>query len=728
MSRHLLRIVSLAGLAVLLHGAPASADDRPVVFVHGFLGNAGTWQDAAGRLQGLLLIDPHRPETSWTNHFDAQADQLQSQLSTLPSTTIAVGHSFGGLVARQWNRTHPLAGIVTVGTPHLGAPLAYYGNLGAWLSFNFSAADLFNAVSDALSDSEEWQWVSSYVLPYLDWAFYSFADPVFSGIAGTLGFQVGLPVLGDSYPYAPYMLDLNSATNLSREAAAIPSRVGIVSWDPNNYYAGPAHALSPDNANTIAGLLYGGAAALEYWADYVFFSDPGNPDSVHLANTLYGVVDWILDVDPIWCKAISSTSFNSCWVSDGVIPQYSQVYQGGNFQINWPGGPAHLQEAKQSDYAIYLALTNLMNVPPRPGSVPPSGVVVSWCDPTHLRFGDYNGDGKLDLSCHNDAGQHLVAFSNGDGTFLSSPSWTDAWCDPTHLRSGDYNGDGKLDLSCHNDAGQHVIAFSNGDGTFTSTSWTAPWCDPTHLKFGDYNGDGKLDLSCHDDYGHHIINFSNGDGTFSSPGWWNLNAPWCDPTHLKFGDYNGDHKLDLSCHDDDGHHIIAFSNGDGTFTSPGWWNLNAPWCDPTHLKFGDYNGDGKTDLSCHHPDGYHIIAFSNGDGTFTSPGWWNWGAPWCDPSHLKFGDYNGDGKLDLSCHDDSGHHIIAFSNGNGTFTSPGWWNLNAPWCDPTHLQFGDYNGDGKLDMSCHHPYGIHAVAFSNGDGTFSPKNWWPWPY
>ncbi len=336
--------------------------------------------------------------------------------------------------------------------------------------------------------------------------------------------------------------------------------------------------------------------------------------------------------------------------------------------------------AKPSDIQQIITVTATAGLVGNSGSGSPNRLLyflhptlVAWCDPAHLTFGDYNGDGKLDLSCHDDSGRHIIAFSNGDGTFASS-DWTSSWCDPSHLRFGDYNGDGRLDLSCHNDSGQHIINFSNGNGTFTSTSWTAPWCDPAHLKFGHYNGDAKLDLSCHSDTGYHIVNFSNGDGTFSSPGWW-----------------------------------------------------GAQWCDPLHLQFGDYNGDGKTDLSCHHPDGYHIVAFSNGDGTFSSPGWWNWGSPWCDPSHLRFGDYNGDGKLDLSCHDDSGHHIIAFSNGDGTFTSPGWWNLNAPWCDPTHLRSGDFNGDGKLDLSCHDDYGHHIIAFSNGDGTFGSTAWWPWP-
>ncbi len=206
---------------------------------------------------------------------------------------------------------------------------------------------------------------------------------------------------------------------------------------------------------------------------------------------------------------------------------------------------------------------------------------------------------------------------------------------------------------------------------------------------------------------------------------------WCDPNHLKFGDYNGDGKRDLSCHSEQGQHAVAFSNGDGTFSPRAWWNGSSPWCDPNHLKFGDYNGDGKLDLSCHSDQGQHVVAFSNGDGTFSPRAWWNGSSPWCDPNHLHFGDYNGDSKLDLSCHSDQGEHLVAFSNGDGTFSPRTWWNGTSPWCDPAHLELGDYNGDGKTDLGCHSDWGRHTIASSNGDGSFAPHAWWhgksAWP-
>ena len=342
----------------------------------------------------------------------------------------------------------------------------------------------------------------------------------------------------------------------------------------------------------------------------------------------------------------------------------------------------------------------------------------AWCDPAHLTYGDFNGDGKTDMICNGDDGRHIVAFSSGDGNFTSSGWWPTVWCNPAHLGFGDFNGDGKTDMICNNPAdGRHLIAFSNGDGTFTVPSPWWPgygaWCDPAHLKYGDFNGDGKTDMICNGDDGRHIVAFSSGDGNFTSSGWWP--PVWCDPGHLDFGDFNGDGKTDMICNSDTGWHLTAFSNGDGTFSSaPSAWPSSGAWCDPLHLKYGDFNGDGKLDMICDSDAGWHLIAFSKGDGTFAAPsGAWPSTGAWCDPLRLKYGDFNGDGKLDMMCSGDDDKHIVAFSKGDGTFTSPGW--MPDPWCNRLHLEYGDFNGDARTDMICNNPAdGRHLIALGNG--------------
>ncbi len=123
----MLRAVTVLGIAILAWAGPQSAhaQDRPVVFVHGFGSSAETWQGAASRLQSALAIRSETPSLKSTALIEAQADELQQKLGGLGADVVAIGHSNGGLVARQWNRRHPASGIVTVGTPHRGTPLVH---------------------------------------------------------------------------------------------------------------------------------------------------------------------------------------------------------------------------------------------------------------------------------------------------------------------------------------------------------------------------------------------------------------------------------------------------------------------------------------------------------------------------------------------------------------------------------------------------------------------------
>lgn len=372
------------------------------------------------------------------------------------------------------------------------------------------------------------------------------------------------------------------------------------------------------------------------------------------------------------------------------------------------------------------------------------------CDRAHTVWMDHDGKDGLDLVCNDRGGRHAVALRKPDRSFVDSPGWWPSakagWCDPAHLKFGDFNGDLKADLSCHRDDGKHQIALSNGDGTFNEKAWwpSEPgkelgWCDPAHLKLGFYNEDDKLDLGCHTKDGKHAVAISNGDGTFVQKPWWpsepgGKGPGWCDPVHLRVGDFN--HRtprtVDLSCHTDDGKHLIAFNKGDGVFAPGAWWP-SAPgkgegWCDPTHLKYGTYTANRDAlDLSCHSTDGAHLVAFNNGDGTFSPKAWWpgapGKGAAWCDPTSLSIGRINGDktNRFHLFCHSKDGKHLVANNNGDGTFTPRSWWpsqpGKDAGWCDSAHLDL-DHSENRSGDMNCRADDGRVLFAAVQPDGTF----------
>src|SRR4030095_13628287 len=93
----------LSAPLVLFAATGAAGQDVPAVFIHGLASSGATWQAAADPLQARVSISPYRPDLNWRSTFESQAGNLQGALGWLPDSTVAVGHSNGGLVARQWS-------------------------------------------------------------------------------------------------------------------------------------------------------------------------------------------------------------------------------------------------------------------------------------------------------------------------------------------------------------------------------------------------------------------------------------------------------------------------------------------------------------------------------------------------------------------------------------------------------------------------------------------------
>ncbi len=247
------RLLIAALVLLAASSRPAAAQDRVTVFLHGFNSNGASWYATASRLGARLRIAPTAPNLPWHLPFDQQASGLHQAASAAgaPPDTVVVGHSNGGLIARQLSTKRPLGGIVTLGSPHAGAPLArniqaagvHYlvtGQKLGLLLYMLGASNGTNQFSGI--------WFSPGLAP-LRAAIATLGLALESSTAiarEALFVSTSVPVLSDMVPGSPALSALNSASNLARERAAVPRRVGLVYAARDWWIGAPFVAAQPE--------------------------------------------------------------------------------------------------------------------------------------------------------------------------------------------------------------------------------------------------------------------------------------------------------------------------------------------------------------------------------------------------------------------------------------------------------------------------------------------------
>lgn len=360
---------------VVMFAVPALAQDRDAVFLHGLKSSPDTWQGASDRLAARLAINPRRPALDWSAFYETQAARLETQVGgSVSHDVIAIGHSNGGIVAREWASRRDVGALITVGSPNQGAP--FVDHIFEWLWF---ADDLFtrlsniNVIYTQLVDHDTWWWLPAQWLPVFANAI-DFWDVANQGLV-SLGFELNAPVLPQMRVESSYMARLNSAESLNREASAVSQRAAIVSIPSNFYYGGPFRVMQPDNyGDWHNGLIITGVAldalawtvrALADWDDF---------GALLLADHLSVAAEWALQFEEVWCRSVSDPSplyLAHCYEHDGIVPAWSQAYDHPRVPLFVVyDGPIHTRETSDSDEPLFAALTNVAQVPLRSTPTP----------------------------------------------------------------------------------------------------------------------------------------------------------------------------------------------------------------------------------------------------------------------------------------------------------------------------------------------------------------------
>ncbi|MDQ4042828.1 MAG: CRTAC1 family protein, partial [Actinomycetota bacterium] len=381
---------------------------------------------------------------------------------------------------------------------------------------------------------------------------------------------------------------------------------------------------------------------------------------------------------------------------------------------------------------------------------------------TGQAWGDYDGDGWVDLYVTDQAGPSVLYHNQGDGTFSVSELSQDVSL-LDHVSGGavfvDYDNDGWSDLyvlGYEND----VLFRNEGGEDFADVTSEAGISEDERgmtASWGDYDQDGYLDLyvannGCHpcdsprlDEGDQDRLYHNEGDGTFTDvtealkaeeTKGWGFVAGWLD--------YDNDRDLDLYLVNDVRgtrylHPNVLFRNdgpgcGSWCFTDVSEASGAGVRADGMGIAVGDYDNDQNLDLYfsntgwAHYPlTGPAVLLRNAGDGSFEDAS----RESRADVDAVSWGtvflDYDNDGFQDLYVAlaldpASLGPHVkknrLLRNLGDGTFRDTSATS-GASHVDNTFgVASADYNNDGWTDLiagNIGEGYDLYANAGTAGE-------------
>ncbi len=314
------------------------------------------------------------------------------------------------------------------------------------------------------------------------------------------------------------------------------------------------------------------------------------------------------------------------------------------------------------------------------------------------------------ISCFNAQVCFLPRVNYGFGLFNSMSN-------PNGFTIADFNNDGMQDLAVTNSGVSAYLGTGTGSFVTTSATYTSGYV-PSKIVSADFNNDGNMDVVTIASTGTNVIVSrlsGTGSGSFSPTVNYTINIG-SGSLYLNKGDYNGDGKIDLSYLMYSGAAtstlVCLLGNGLGAFPTISSFTFAAQ---ASKMCTADFNKDGKSDVAITSSSSSILwVKFGATTGalstttTYTGLG--------VGAGTFVSLDVNGDGNKDLAIPAVTSIKIL-LGSATGTFAPAVTYSTGGVY----HITTADYDLDGYDDLAVTTNITKIKTFLGSGSGILTPS-------